>query len=166
MKKQLLLAALISFGCLSAQDNLHKMGTAFVQTLDGKNLNTDSLKNEGKPILISFWATWCKPCVAELTAINENYADWKKETGLRVIAISIDDARTMNNVAQFVNGRNWGFDVFLDPNGEFRRAMNVNLVPHSFIISGKREIVAQHTSYAPGDEDRLYEEIKKLSTAK
>jgi cytochrome c biogenesis protein CcmG/thiol:disulfide interchange protein DsbE len=150
---------------LSAQNN-SKIGTALVKTLDGKNFSTDSLKNSGKPILISFWATWCKPCVAELNAINDNYIDWQKETGVKVIAISVDDARTMNNVAPFVNGRNWNYEVYLDPNGDFQRAMSVNLVPHSFVINGKREIVTQHTSYNPGDEDKLYEEIKKAVSPK
>ena len=157
----LLIAAIVFTNVLICQDNA-KIGTAFVKTLDGKNRTTDSINNNGKPMLISFWATWCKPCVAELNAINENYADWQKETGIKVVAISVDDSRTMNSVPNFVNGRNWNYEVYCDPNGEFKRAMNVNLVPHSFLINGKREIVSQHTSFNPGDEDKLYEEIKKL----
>lgn len=148
-----------------AQESATKseIAAAQVKTLDGKTVSTSTFTNDGKPMIIDFWATWCKPCVAELNAISEDYADWKAETGVKLIAISIDDARTMASVAPFVAGKGWDYEVFLDPNSDFRRAMNVNNVPHTFLLDGNGKIVAQHNTYAPGDETKLYEEIKKLS---
>ena len=139
------------------------VASANVKSLDGKNINTSTFNNDGKPFIIDFWATWCKPCVAELTAIAENYSDWKEETGVKVFAISIDDTRTMASVGPFVAGKNWDYEVYLDPNSDFRRAMNVNNVPHTFLFDGKGKMIVQHNSYAPGDEEKLYEEIKKLT---
>ncbi len=139
------------------------VASANVKSVEGKNINTSTFNNDGKPFIIDFWATWCKPCVAELTAIAENYNDWKVETGVKVFAISIDDTRTMASVGPFVAGKNWDFEVYLDPNSDFRRAMNVNNVPHTFLFDGKGKMIAQHNSYAPGDEEKLYEEIKKLT---
>lgn len=165
MKQLLLSLALLYASSISAQDNkaVHKIPSAEVKNLEGKTINTNTFSNDNKPMVISFWATWCKPCVNELTAIAENYADWKKETGVKVIAISIDDTRNMSKVGPFVNGKNWDYEVFIDPNGDFKRAMNVANVPHTFLINSKGEIVWQHNSYAPGDEDKLYENIKKLA---
>lgn len=134
-----------------------------IKNLDGTSASTSTFKNDGKPMVISFWATWCKPCVKELNAINENYIDWEDETGVKVIAVSIDNSRSMNRVKPFVNGRAWEFDVYCDPNGDFKRAMNVGNVPHTFLIDGNGKIVWQHTSYADGDEDHLYELIQKLA---
>lgn len=134
-----------------------------VKTTDGKTFNTSQFQNNGKPMIIDFWATWCKPCVAELNAIAEDYPEWKKDTGVKLIAISIDDARTMASVAPFVAGKGWEYEVYVDPNSDFRRAMNVNNVPHTFLIDGNGKIVAQHNSYSPGDEEKLLEELKKLS---
>lgn len=134
-----------------------------VKGLDGAIVSTSTFTNDGKPIIVSFWATWCKPCVNELNAINDVYADWQKETGVKLIAISIDDARTTASVAPFVNGKGWEFEVYLDPNGDFKRAMNVNMVPHTFLLNGNREVTHQHTSYSPGDEDKLLELIKKVA---
>lgn len=114
-------------------------------------------------MIISFWATWCKPCISELSSIAEYYDEWQAETGVKLVAVSIDDSRTMNSVAPFVKGKGWDYEVYLDPNGEFKRAMNVNLVPHTFLFNGERELVHQHTTYAPGDENRLYEQIKLLT---
>lgn len=167
MRKVLAVFLFISTGIISsaqAQDNAtQKIASAKVKTLDGKNFLTDSLQNNGKPMLISFWATWCKPCINELNTIAEVYSDWQTETGVKIVAVSIDDARTMNSVKPFINGKNWPYEVYLDPNSDFKRAMNVGPVPHSFLVNGKGEIVSQHTSFSPGDEEKLLEEIKNLS---
>jgi len=136
---------------------------AKVKALDGSIVNTDMITNDGKPMIISFWATWCKPCINELTIINEVYADWQKETGVKIVLISIDDARSVASVAPFLNGKGWEYEAYLDPNGDFKRVMNVNMVPHTFLLNGDREVVDQHTSFAPGDEDRLFEKVKKTA---
>lgn len=130
---------------------------------DGSVISTDSISNPGKPIIISFWATWCKPCVKELTTFAEVYEEWQEETGVKLYAISIDDSRTFPNVASFVNGRDWPFEVLCDPNADFKRAMNVNLVPHTFIIDADKNIVWQHTSFTEGGELELIELIRKLN---
>ncbi len=163
--KTLIFAALMAFSsAIFAQENkVKKLPEAEVKTLDGKPFRTSTLNNDGKPMVISFWATWCSPCKAELNAISENYTDWQKETGVKVVAVSIDDSRNMGKVAPYVNGRNWEFDVLLDPNGDFKRAMNVNNVPHTFLINGNGQVVWQQNSSAPGDEEKLYELVKKLS---
>lgn len=130
---------------------------------DGTVVSTDSITNEGKPIIVSFWATWCKPCVKELTTISEVYEEWQEETGVKLYAVSIDDARTFANVASFVNGRDWPFEVLCDPNSDLKRAMNVNLVPHTFILDKDRNIVWQHTSFSEGGELELIELIRRLN---
>ncbi len=134
-----------------------------LKTTGGKTINSSTFNNDGKPMVINFWATWCKPCVRELTNIAEVYPDWVEETGVKVIAISIDDTRSMARVAPFVNGKGWEYEVYVDPNSEFKRAMNVPNVPHTFLIDGNGKVVFQHTSYTDGDEEELYELIKKLA---
>lgn len=134
-----------------------------IKTLDGKNFNTKDITNDGKPVIVSLWATWCKPCIAELTAIADVYDDWVDETGVKLYAISVDDSKTAAKVAPFVNGRAWDYEVLIDQNWDFKRAMSVGDIPFLFILNGKGEIVWQHTSYAPGSEEEIYEVIKKLA---
>ena len=136
-----------------------------LKDLAGSTISSSTFENGGKPIIIDFWATWCKPCIEELNAIHEVYPDWQKETGVKLIAISLDDARTMNRVAPFVNGKSWSYENYIDPNGDFKRAMNVNMPPHTFVVNGKGEIVWQHVGFAQGNEDELYEEVKKVLAA-
>jgi cytochrome c biogenesis protein CcmG, thiol:disulfide interchange protein DsbE len=155
-------ALIIGFQTTFAQKTNQPVPAVDLKTLDGKTINSATFNNGGKPMVINFWATWCKPCVRELTNIAEVYDDWVKETGVKVIAISIDDSRSMARVAPFVNGKDWSYEVYCDPNGDFQRAMNVINPPYTFLVDGNGKIVWQHTSYADGDENELYEQIKKL----
>ena len=133
-----------------------------VQELNGKWIQSNSVSVSGKPLIISFWATWCKPCIKELTAIHEKLPDWQDETGVELVAVSIDDSRSSAKVAPFVSGRGWDFRVLLDVNGDLKRALNVINVPHTFLYDGSGKLVWQHTTYAEGDEEELYRKIKEL----
>lgn len=137
--------------------------SAMVKTLNGSKVNSNTFSNDGKPIIISFWATWCKPCKKELDAIAENYSDWQKETGVKLIAISIDDARSSGKVVTDVKAKGWEYEVYIDENQDFKRAMNVNNVPHTFIVDGNGKIVWSHNSYTEGDEEKLFENVKAVA---
>ena len=164
MKKIILtIAATLLCGFLSAQ-NAKLPDNVSIKTLDGKSVETSVIQNDGKPIILSFWATWCKPCNRELNAIKDLYDEWREETGVKLVAISIDDARSASKVKPHVDGNGWEYEVYLDPNQDFKRAMNVVNVPHTFLINGKGEIVWQHTSYVDGSEEGLYELVKKLAS--
>lgn len=133
-----------------------------LKKLDGTPITTHELLNKySGPIVLDFWATWCKPCIQELSALADVYPEWKKASGVRIIAISIDDARNSKKVAPFVRGRGWEFEVYLDENADLKRALNINEIPHTFVLDRYGKIVYQHKSYAPGDEDLLWEAIKK-----
>ena len=126
-----------------------------LRSIDGKEVNVSQLSSTGKPVILSFFATWCKPCMRELKALDELYADWQEETGVEIYLVSIDQGQDIQKVAPLVNGNGWTFQVLLDPNGTLKRAMNVQNVPHLFVIDSKGKIVYNHTSYTPGDEEEI-----------
>lgn len=155
-----------AFAQNSLTDDKRSIPAVDIKKLDGKNFNSSQFDNNGKPMVISFWATWCTPCKKELNNINEYYSDWQKETGVKIIAVSIDDSRNTNKVQPYVDSQSWEYEVYLDPNGDLKRALNVNTIPHTFLIDGNKKIVWQHTSYVEGDEFHLFEEVKKIASSR
>jgi thiol-disulfide isomerase/thioredoxin len=164
--KKIVFAALMLIGTAAlAQEKNRMLPQVDVKSDKGENISTSTFDNGGKPIIIDFWATWCKPCIEELNAINEVYDEWKEETGVKMIIISLDDARTMQRVTPFVNARNWSYESYIDPNGDFKREMNVNMPPQTFVLNAKKEIVWQHVGYAPGNEDEIIEAVRKAASS-
>ena len=160
--KKIIISALALFISFSTYSQSRTLPSIKVGTLDGNSINIQEIENDGNPIVINFWATWCKPCKKELNNISEIYEEWQDETNVKLVAISIDDSRSMSKVGPYINASDWEYDIFLDPNGELKRAMGVSSVPHTFLLNGKKEIVWQHRGYVDGDEDKLFSEIKKL----
>lgn len=164
MKKILLTLAAVAMACgLMAQSAKTLPENVSVKTLDGQTVQTSVIQNDGKPIILSFWATWCKPCCKELNAISEVYEEWQEQTGVKLVAISIDDVKTSSRVKPTVAALGWEYEVYLDANQDFKRAMNVVNVPHLFLLNGKGEVVYEHTSYVDGSEEELFELVKKVA---
>ncbi|MCC8071318.1 MAG: TlpA family protein disulfide reductase [Bacteroidales bacterium] len=151
-----LLLALTALG-VSAQ-----LPSVQLKTIDGQTIDTATLSNDGNPFVISFFATWCKPCNRELKAIHEMYADWQDETGMKVIAISIDEAQNINKVKPLVDAEGWEYEVLLDPNSDFKRALGIQMIPHLLIIDGNGNIAESRSGYTEGAEHHIIEKIREL----
>ena len=160
MSKGLFILAMLLF---AAVESVNAQLPSFkLKTIEGKTIDTQTLSNDGKPFIIDFFATWCKPCNRELSAISEVYDEWQKETGVKLYAVSIDKAQNANKVKPLVNQHGWEYEVILDPNSEFRRAMGVQMIPHVFIIGGDGKIVESRSGYTEGGEQHLIEKVREL----
>ena len=133
-----------------------------IENQEGKVISVREVV-DGTPMIISFWSTTCKPCIMELNAINNALPDWLEEVDMKVVAVSVDDARTVSRARAMTQGQGWDdYTCLYDKNQDFKRAMNVSLTPHTFIVDGEGNIVYSHSGYTPGSEQELFEKIKAL----
>lgn len=132
-----------------------------LKTLEGKTTNIEAICKKNKIVVVSLWATWCVPCINELDAVNDIYEDMQDEVSFKLVAISIDDARTVKSVKPFVNGKSWEFDVLLDTNNDLKRQLGAATVPATYIIKNGK-IVKKTSGYKPGEEEELLHYLKTL----
>ena len=157
MKKLILFFALIATFTSFSQDQILETS---IKTLKGETTSLKDFTSKNDLVIVSLWATWCVPCKNELDAISDVYEDWQDETNVELVAVSVDDSRTVNRVKPLVNGKDWDFTILLDTNNDLKRALNTATVPLTLIIKDGK-IVYRHSGYTPGSEDVLYEELKK-----
>ena len=161
MKKLLFVFCLLGLAA-TASAQLPKV---LLKDISGKAISTDTLSNNGKPFIVDFFATWCKPCNRELDAIAEVYEEWQEETGVKIFAVSIDQAQNVNKVKPLVDNHGWNYDVLLDPNSDFKRALGIQMIPYVLIVDGKGNIVYKHNGYTDGAEEELLRVLRTLGSA-
>lgn len=161
MKVLLILALLTTTSLIQTDTN--SLPSIMVEDLEGNKINSDTFSNDGKPFAIIFWSTWCSPGKRQLNNIHEVYKDWQEETGIKIIAISTDDARNKRKVAPYIKGKNWRYESYIDVKQDLYREMEIEHPPHTFLFDGNGKLVWEHSGYVDGDEDKLLEQIKKYT---
>uniref|UniRef100_A0A7C4Y6W0 TlpA family protein disulfide reductase n=1 Tax=candidate division WOR-3 bacterium TaxID=2052148 RepID=A0A7C4Y6W0_UNCW3 len=113
-----------------------------------------------KPVLISFWATWCKPCKKELKFIQEFYENYS-DSGIYIITISVDDIRMKEKIKNFVKGKKFTFPVFFDTEKEILKSLGISSIPATIIVNKEGDVEYKHIGFKIGDEKDIEDEIKR-----
>jgi cytochrome c biogenesis protein CcmG/thiol:disulfide interchange protein DsbE len=132
--------------------------------LDGKNVKLSQLLSQG-PVLVDFWATWCKPCIKGFPALQQLHEKYR-ERGLTVLAVSVDSPKSRSRVAPFIKSQKFTFEVLLDTEGKVAQKYNAVAIPRTVLISSQGEIVYTSVGYKPTNEERLDEAVRSVLSAK
>ncbi len=160
MMRLLTLFVLISFAVPGKSQT--RLPSVILKSIDGNETRLSDYTALKKPLIISFWATYCGPCLEEFEAVSDLYGEWKKVVDFEFIAVSIDDSRSADKVKSLASGKNWPFLVLIDENQDVKRAMNVTDIPFCFIFDKNGKYVYRHSGYLPGDEFIMLKELKKI----
>lgn len=162
MKKIFFAILFLSIALFSQTENKagRKAPNFNLEDVDGNKIE---LKNEigSGPVLISFWATWCKPCVEELAHFQKLFEDLK-DTKFKMFGISIDSEKSMAKVKPYIKAKGFTFPVLLDPNSDVARDYYALNVPFSVLIDKNGSIVFSHSGYKKGDELLIKKKINEL----
>jgi len=131
-----------------------------VTTPEGTTVQMGDIIKGDLPVVITFWATWCKPCLSELESLKDIQNEWQGK--VRIIAIAMDDSKTSAKVKALVSGKKWPFEIYQDINQEFFQAMNFTSIPFAVVVNSEGAITYQHSGYSPGSESALIDAALKI----
>jgi len=162
MRNSVLVSVLAIFLLISSASAREKKTAHnfILKNLNGQQVELEKLYGIG-PIYISFWATWCKPCVEELLIMQKLY-ERHKDKGFLLLAINEDKAKGLSKVKSFVKGKKFTFPVLFDPDGDVSRKYRVFALPYSVLLDSQGEIVYTGYGFKPGDEFAIEEKIIDL----
>jgi cytochrome c biogenesis protein CcmG, thiol:disulfide interchange protein DsbE len=124
-----------------------------LKDLEGKDVSLADLRESG-PVVLNFWATWCKPCLRELPHLEALRKEYEP-AGLTVVAITIDDTRSMPKVKPYIDTHGYGFKVLLDSNQRVLRQLQGTGAPYVVLLSADGRRLYTHSGYRDGDEKEL-----------
>jgi peroxiredoxin len=98
---------------------------------------------KGDVVLLSIWATWCGPCRIEMPSMQALYRDYGPK-GLKVVAVSVDDPGSEEQIREFAKQYGLTFEILHDPSGEIQHAYKTTGVPENFVI-GRDGVIRKKT---------------------
>ncbi len=117
-------------------------------------------------VLLSFWATWCAPCLGEMPALEAIHQEYKGQ-GFTLLSISMDGPESLANVETIVRRYNLTYPVLLDEDTRVVAVFNpARDAPFAVLIDREGRIVQSRVGYSVGDEKELAARIKELVAAK
>lgn len=162
--KTALFLPILVFGLMSyAQDEESKLPDLSLKDLEGHAVNINSFGQNNKPTVICFWATWCKPCISELNAIADVYEDWQEQYGAEVVAVSLDNQRTIGRVKGVAKTNQWEYQILTDVNNQSYRAFHFQTPPYLVLVDAEGNIRYQHSGYVAGSEEEVEEKLAEIT---
>jgi peroxiredoxin len=128
--------------------------------IDGKTVKLSDALKKG-PVLLDFWALWCKPCLRSLPSTEALHKEFGPK-GLTVLAVNTDSPRSTAKVKPYVKTNQFSFAVPLDPNNTLQRLYHFSRIPQVFLIAKDGTIAYSQLGFTPANEQRLHQEVAKL----
>ncbi len=102
-----------------------------LQTPDGKTINLSDLR--GRPLVISYWASWCGPCENEMSILQGVYEQYQA-SGLTVLAVDAIEQDSISGVTEMVSRLGVTYPVVLDYGDQFADSYNALFFPTSYFV--------------------------------
>jgi thioredoxin-like negative regulator of GroEL len=121
--------------------------------LEGRQVSLQEELAQG-PVVLDFWATWCKPCIQALPKLEELAAQYQ-DRGVRVYTVNVDGPRNLAKIRPFLQRHQLKLPVLLDRTNQVMKQFQLSAMPAALVLSAKGGVVYRHQGYQPGDETLL-----------
>jgi peroxiredoxin len=126
---------------------------------NGKNIGLRSFKK--KVVYMTFFATWCKPCLTEMKHLRKIYKKYKGK-GLVVLAVSVDEPQTRSRVRPTIKRYRIKYPVVIDTQGQVVRLYNPKrATPYSVLFDRNGKILKTRTAFQISDLPEMEKEISE-----
>ena len=166
MRLTTLFTFLLCLGFASTAFGQQQISSASLKTLEGQGVDLAEIIKEKDLTVISFWATWCKPCQAELDAVADLYPDWQADLDVQMVAITIDTQRALSKVPGLLSTKGWEYTVLSDANNVMRNQLGFQAIPQTYVVDSEGNVLYNHSGYTSGDEYELEEKLKELAAGR
>lgn len=135
-----------------------------LDTPEGETVELGEVLENG-PVIVTFWATWCKACIKELRKLS-GMEELLESRDITLLAINEDGPRTRGKIRPFIKKEGWTFTTGIDKGGKIKIAAGIADIPELFILGESGEILYHHIGFKPGDEAEYRKKIESLFPAK
>ncbi len=161
MKKLVFLSILLIFTVIFSAEQTFPKFT--LDDFDGNSVSIDSIMGMGKPIMLTFWATWCKPCCKELNKYVEYWEKQKSGHQYVVVALCEDGPRSKRKAKSLAEKQKWtNFILLYDKAGQVKKKAGVVDIPELFILYPDGTIYYRHIGFNTGDEKETFKKLEVL----
>ncbi|NRB62751.1 MAG: TlpA family protein disulfide reductase [Saprospiraceae bacterium] len=156
----LLFSFLVCTANLQAQKQLPDVQ---VRTMAGQSFAIQDILEEGQPVILSFWASWCKPCHRELNAFQDNLGQWQERFGVKVVAVTIDTRRQLARAKSIAATQGWDFLFLSDQENTLKNALNFPAIPQTYLVQPDGTILFESSGYVTGAEKKIEEKLVEMT---
>jgi peroxiredoxin len=136
--KLLLIVFLLFLSEVNSQERITFPHNVILKDKNNINITSKIFFNFKNPLIIDYWATYCKPCIQQLDGLKDIYKEWQQKYGVQIIVISIDKKSDRKKALKIIKKHNWPFQFYFDHKKELLKQLSpINFVPQSFIFDGK-----------------------------
>lgn len=130
-----------------------------VSKISAAELMQQMENNKGKVLIVTFWATWCSPCVKEMPGLV-SVRNEVPESEMQVLGISLDTSTQA--VENFMQQHRINFPICMD-GGDVGSTFGVKSIPRTLIFSRSGEKVLDHLGFISAESFRhVVERVRRM----
>jgi len=145
---------------------LHAQSETFpginLKTPDGNSVSAAKIFSREQPTLLIFWKSTSEKCCENLENIQNAWTESLAEKGVKLVAICVDCSGGWGHVKPIVMGKGWVFETYIDVNGDFKRAMNVNTIPCTILLNENLKQVCRYNGFCAGSGEMICEKVIEM----